>query len=60
MSSYIYSDSLDTMVVRGFTIHWKKYGDEHYTWSDDDCLYWSDDRDDYCYADVPEKADIDK
>lgn len=31
----------------------------HYTWNDEDCLYYSDDVDGGCYSDVPRGAELD-
>lgn len=50
----IYSESLDEMVISGFT-----FEGEHYTWHDDDCLYWSDDTDEELFVDVPAGAVLD-
>lgn len=50
-SNYIYSDSLDEMVLKGFT-----YKGKHYTWNDPDCVYYQDDVDDEWYDEVPEGA----
>ena len=55
MNKMIMSESLDEMVVAGFTV-----GGEHFTWNDDDCVYWSDDVDDEYFQEIPKNADIDK
>lgn len=55
MNKMIYSDSLDEMVIFGFSIH-----GVHYTWNDDDCVYWSDMTDDDYYMEVPKNAIIDR
>ncbi len=54
MAKYIYSDQEDRMVKQGFV---RKYsigdevwiGDEHFTWNDEDEVYWSDVVDDKYY-----------
>jgi hypothetical protein len=47
----IYSDSLSKTLCSGFT-----YKKHHWTWNDDDCLYYRDDVDDCWCNDVPEGA----
>lgn len=54
MAKYIYSDSEDRMVKQGFVIKYSIgdevwIGDEHFTWNDEDEVYWSDDVDDKYY-----------
>lgn len=47
---FVYSDTIGSMIPRGFV---RKYsigdeviiGDEHFTWCENDCMYWSDDID---------------
>lgn len=60
MAKMVWSDSLDEMVVAGFKKKLKSGGYTHYTWSDEDCLYWNDDVDDKYYFDVPKNAILDK
>ena len=47
----IYSDSLECMVHKGFSYH-----HSHYTWNDEDCVYWNDDTDDDYYMEIPSDA----
>ena len=54
MDKMIYSNSLEDMVISGFT--WDKH---HYTWNDEDCLFYRDDDEDYFMC-VPDDAIIDK
>ena len=56
---YVYSDSLNEMVIKGFKMRMKNGEYTHYTWNDADCLYWNDDRDDKYYMSVPQNAIID-
>lgn len=44
---YIYSDSLEEMVVKSFF-----YGKKHYTWNDFDCVYYEDDSDEDYLSDI--------
>lgn len=52
----VYSDSLENMVCKGFTIGKMK---KHYTWNDSDCTYYSDESDEYSYQSIPVLATID-
>lgn len=56
----VYSDSLDRMVISGFTMKLKRGGYTHYTWSDEDCVYWNDDIDGRYREEVPDNAIIDR
>ena len=55
----IWSDSLDENVVAGFTIEDEVDGTKHYTWNDDDCVYYWDEADDDYYMEVPMGAKVD-
>ena len=55
MDKMIYSNSLDYMVVSGF--YWKGM---HYTWNDEDVVFWNDSVDDDFFWCVPDDAIIDK
>ena len=50
----IYSDSLNEMIIKGFT-----YKSKHYTWNDLDCVYYCDNVDDTYFFEVPINAKID-
>ena len=60
----IYSDSLCEMVVAGFTRQKVYFGNDgikkcrpiHYTWNDEDCVYYSDDTDEDFYMEVPQNG----
>ena len=52
----IYSNSLDEMVLSGFYMKKKDGTYRHYTWNDEDCVYWADDVDDRCRCEVPTAA----
>ena len=55
-NNMIFSKYLGEMVIKGFYMK-KKNGDlRHYTWNDDDCVYWADDVDDKFYFEVPQNA----
>ena len=56
MNNMIYSDSLGGMIIKGF--YMKKINGEyrHYTWNDEDCVYWADDVDDRYYMEIPKNA----
>ena len=60
----IYSDYLETMIPTGFTtqkILFDRQGNEgykvckpmHYSWNEEDLLYYSDDVDDKAYDEIP-------
>lgn len=53
--NYIWSDYLEDMVVSGFYVkennEWK-----HYTWNEEDCLYYWDEADDDWYDEMPNNA----
>lgn len=59
--SKIYSESLDEMVENGFSMVAVLFGDNgykvckpiHYTWSDEDCVYYNDGVDDDFYMEIP-------
>ena len=61
MSRLIYSDSLCEMVESGFSITAVLFGDNgykvcksiHYTWNDEDCVYYNDDVDGDFYMEIP-------
>ena len=55
MAYMIYSDSLDEMVVYGFTVQLRR-GTAHYTWDDVDCVYYHDDIDGNYYFEMPADA----
>ena len=55
----VYSDSLDEYVIAGFTIEDEEEGTKHYTWYDDDCVYYWDEADDDYYMEVPKGAKLD-
>lgn len=48
---YIYSDSLEEMVVKSFF-----YKKKHYTWNDFDCVYYEDSSDEDYLSDIPAGA----
>lgn len=56
MNNMIYSDSLGGMINKGF--YMKKVDGEyrHYTWNDNDCVYYADDVDDRYYFEIPKNA----
>lgn len=54
ISHYIYSDSLDEMVVKSFF-----YKKKHYTWNDFDCIYYEDDSEEDYLSDIPAGAIFD-
>lgn len=56
MKNMIYSDSLGEMVIKGFYKKMRNGDYRHYTWNDEDCVYYADDRDDLIYLDVPRNA----
>lgn len=51
----VWSDTLDDFVVKGFT-----YKGHHYTWNDQDAVYYRDDVDDHILYSVPELATDDR
>lgn len=56
----VYSNSLGRHVVYGFWVDDDGCFDKiHYTWNDDDCLYYSDIEDGEFYSDVPRGAELD-
>lgn len=48
---YIYSDSLDEMVIRSFY-----HKNKHYTWNDLDCVYYSDQSEEDYFFEIPVNA----
>lgn len=48
---YIYSDSLDEMVLKSFI-----YKGKRYIWNDLDCVYYNADSDEDWFMEVPETA----
>ena len=50
----IYSDYLEKMIPSGFTVD-----GTHYTWDEDDLLYWSDETDEDYYMSIPNNAVLD-
>ena len=63
----IYSDYLETMIPAGFTtqkVLFDRQGCEgykvckpmHYTWNEEDLLYYSDDIDDRAYDEIPKNG----
>ncbi len=64
----IYSDYLETMIPAGFTtrkVLFDKQGNEtykickhseHYSWNEEDLLYYSDDIDSEAYDEIPENG----
>lgn len=50
-SYYIYSDSLEQMVIRSFY-----YKNKHYTWNDLDCVYYSDESEEDYFFEIPDNA----
>ncbi len=50
---YIYSHSLNEMVVKAFI-----YKGERYEWNDRDCLYYSESSDEQWFDDMPEGAEM--
>lgn len=54
MARFIYSNSLEEMVVRSFL-----YRNRRYVWSDCDCLYYSEESDEDYFSEIPDGADID-
>lgn len=55
----VYSESLDEDVIAGFTIEDEEEGTMHYTWHDEDCVYYWDDSDESFYMEVPKGAKLD-
>lgn len=56
----VYSDSLDRLVIYGFWVDDDGCSEKiHYTWNDDDCVYYSDVEDGEFYSDVPRGAELD-
>lgn len=64
MYKMVYSNSLDCMVVKGFTVYtvyidkrgleaYKLGKGKHYTWNDEDCLYYYDESDEEYYDGIP-------
>ena len=64
MYKMVYSNTLECMVVSGFTVqrvaidksgltNYKIYEPKHYTWDDDDCVYRRDDVDDVWFENIP-------
>lgn len=54
MGKMIYSDTCGRMIPSGFK-RLKKDGEyRHYTWSEDDAVYWADDVDDRYFMEIPE------
>ena len=51
MRKVIWSATLDTFVIRGFT-----YKGHHYTWNDADAVYYRDDVDDEVLYEAPADA----
>ena len=67
MSKLVYSDYLGTMICKGFTtrkVIFNKQGSEpykicnpfHWTWNEDDLLYYRDDVDDTSYCEIPKNG----
>ena len=56
MNNMIYSDSLGGMIIKGFYMKKKNGEYRHYTWSNEDCVYWADDVDDRYYFEIPKNA----
>lgn len=64
MIKMIYSDSLDEMVVSGFTKQKVYFNDKgylickpiHYTWNDEDCVYYNDVIDYNWYGSIPKNG----
>ena len=56
MNNMIYSDSLGGMIIKGFYMKKKNGEYRHYTWDDEDCVYWADDVDDRYYCEIPKNA----
>jgi hypothetical protein len=56
----IWSDTVGDMIPKGFKRELKNGGYRHYTWNEEDAVYWADDVDDryYFYGDVPENHTI--
>ena len=55
-NNMIYSEYLGEMIIKGFYMKKKNGEYRHYTWNDEDCLYWADDVDDRFYFKVPQNA----
>lgn len=55
----VYSESLDEDVIAGFTIEDEEEGTMHYSWHDEDCVYYWDDSDESFYMEVPKGAKLD-
>lgn len=43
-------------MIKGFYIKKKNGEYRHYTWSNEDCVYWADDVDDRYYFEIPKNA----
>lgn len=52
----IWSDTVGTMIPKGFKRKLKSGDYRHYTWNESDAVYWADDVDDryYFYETIPE------
>ena len=50
----MWSDSLEEMVHVGFT-----YNINHYSWNDEDCLFYNDDTDEDYFMEAPDNAVFD-
>lgn len=55
-NNMIYSDYLGEMVIKGFYIKKRNGNFRHYTWNDDDLVYYDDDVDDLYYYEIPNNA----
>ena len=54
----IWSESLENMVHSGFTIRDDGI-DKHYSWNDEDCVFYNDDTDEDYFDKVPDGAVFD-
>lgn len=55
MIKKIWSESQESMVVKGFT-----YRGKHYTWNDMDEVYYLDEADDSYFMEIPDGAEVDR
>lgn len=55
-NNMVYSDYLGEMIIKGFYMKKKNGEYTHYTWNEDDFVYWNDEVDDSYYYEVPQNA----
>ena len=55
-NNMVYSDYLGEMIIKGFYMKKRNGEYRHYTWNDDDLVYYADDVDDLYYYEIPNNA----